>query len=144
MWIIFPKWKLLSFCPERQSILKLIRAWGVRTALGSASKNALLIINRLGIAPLFDVIIDGNQVSQAKPNPEIFLRAAEGLGLPPTCCNVFEDAAAGIEAAHRAGMGAIGVGKPAQLKDADMVIDGLYQLVAIQLAWNIKKITSPT
>ncbi len=88
--------------------------------------------------------MDGNQVSQAKPNPEIFLRAAEGLGLPPTGCNVFEDAAAGIAAAHRAGMGAIGVGKPTLLKDADMVIDGLYQLVAIQIAWNIKKVTSPT
>ena len=61
-----------ALLPGASEYLEVIRTWGVRTALGSASKNALLIINRLGIAPLFDVIMDGNQVSQAKPNPEIF------------------------------------------------------------------------
>jgi beta-phosphoglucomutase len=118
--------------PGAAEYLKIVRARGVKTALGSASKNAPLILERLGIAPLFDVVIDGNKVSKAKPDPEVFLRAASELGIPPASCVVFEDAEAGIEAAHRAGMGVVGVGKPSTLKEADVVIGGLYQLVALE------------
>jgi beta-phosphoglucomutase len=89
-------------------ILK-IRAQGIKTAIGSASKNTRLILDRLGIIPLFDAIIDGNSVGKAKPDPEVFLAAAQELGIPPTSCVVFEDAEAGIEAALRAGMGAVGI-----------------------------------
>jgi beta-phosphoglucomutase len=118
--------------PGADAYLKMIRARGVKTALGSTSKNAPLILNRLGIAPLFDVIVDGNKVGQAKPDPEVFLHAATELEIAPPQCVVFEDAEAGIEAAVRAGMGVIGIGKPAMLKDADMIIAGLSQLVAIE------------
>lgn len=122
--------------PGAGEYLKLIWLRGVKTALGSASKNAPLILDRLGITPLFDVVVDGNKVSKAKPDPEVFLRAAEALDIPPASCIVFEDAEAGIEAAIRAGMGVIGVGNPSTLKEADMVIAGLYQLVAIEIAPN--------
>lgn len=117
--------------PGAPEYLKKLRARGVKTALGSASKNAPLILDRLGITPLFDAIIDGNKVSKAKPDPEVFLRAADELCVPPVSCVVFEDAEAGVEAALRAGMGVVGVGKSATLKEADMLIDGLYQLVAL-------------
>lgn len=117
--------------PGADDYLKLLRAKGVKTALGSASKNAPLILERLGITPLFDAIIDGNKVSKAKPDPEVFLRAADELCTPPANCVVFEDAEAGVEAALRAGMGVVGIGKSSTLKEADMLIDGLYQLVAL-------------
>ncbi len=114
--------------PGAAHYLRFIRARGVKTALGSASKNAPTILERLGITPLFDAVVDGNKVSRAKPDPEVFLRAAHELGIPPASCVVFEDADAGIEAALRAGMGAVGVGRPEVLKKADMVIGGLWQL----------------
>lgn len=117
--------------PGAADYLRALRSRGVKTALGSASKNAPLILERLGITPLFDVVVDGNKVSQAKPDPEVFLRAAAELATPPASCVVFEDAEAGIQAALRAGMGVVGIGKPARLQEADMVIEGLYQLVIL-------------
>jgi beta-phosphoglucomutase len=85
----------------------------------------------VGIASLFDAVIDGAKIQQAKPDPEVFLVAAQELGMPPASCVVFEDAEAGIEAAHRAGMGAVGIGEPAVLMDADVVVQGLDQLIAL-------------
>jgi beta-phosphoglucomutase len=117
--------------PGAAEYLQTLRNRGVKTAIGSASKNAPLILERVGIMSLFDVVIDGAKVKQVKPNPEVFLRAARELDIPPASCIVFEDAEAGIEAALRAGMGAVGIGKPIALKDADMVMAGLYQLVVL-------------
>ena len=117
--------------PGAAQYLQRLRKRGVKTAIGSASKNAPLILERLEIAPLFDAVMDGTKIQQAKPDPEVFLRAAGELGIPPQSCVVFEDAEAGIEAARRAGMGAVGIGRPAALKDADMVIAGLYQLLLL-------------
>ena len=114
-----------------EQYLDKIRRLGIKTALGSASKNAPIIIDRLGIAPLFDTVIDGTQVTRAKPDPEVFQRAAAKLGILPQNCVVFEDAVAGIQAALRAGMGAVGIGKPGNLPEADVVIEGLYQLVIL-------------
>jgi beta-phosphoglucomutase len=119
--------------PGAAEYLQAIRSRGVKTALGSASKNAPLILERLGITPLFDVIIDGNKVSQAKPHPEVFLRAADELKIVPASCIVFEDAEAGVAAAHRAGMGIVGIGKPSTLADADIVIGGLHHLLDLFL-----------
>jgi beta-phosphoglucomutase len=112
----------------RDYILKL-RSQGVKVALGSASKNAPMILENLKIAELFDAVIDGNKVSKAKPDPEVFLLGAKELGLLPNDCVVFEDAEAGVEAAKRAGMKVIGIGENETLKDADFVIGGLYELV---------------
>jgi beta-phosphoglucomutase len=118
--------------PGASEYLHSIRARGIKVALGSASKNAPVILERLGISQLFDVIVDGNKVSQAKPDPEVFLRAAGELNIPPERCVVFEDAEAGIQAALRAGMGVVGIGKVSRLEAADMLIAGLYQLVALE------------
>lgn len=81
-----------------------------KTAVGSASKNARLVLDRLALTPLFDVIVDGNEVTHPKPHPEVFERAAQLLGLPVTRCAVIEDAASGIAAANQADMLAVGIG----------------------------------
>lgn len=117
--------------PGAAEYIRGLRKKGVKTALGSASKNTQLILQRLGIAPLFDAVVDGNKVTRAKPDPEVFLRAADELRVPPASCVVFEDAEAGIEAALRAGMGAVGIGDPAILRKADVVIGGLFQLLVL-------------
>lgn len=117
--------------PGAAEYLHSLRAKDIKTALGSASKNAPLILERLGISSLFDAIVDGNKVSRAKPDPEVFLRAAEELHILPAKCVVFEDAEAGIEAAHRARMSAVGIGRPDALKEADVIIPGLYELIVL-------------
>ena len=96
--------------PGAADFLEAARREGYRTALGSASKNAKTILDKLGIRPCFDAVIDGTRVAFAKPNPEVFLKGAEALGLLPDECLVFEDAVAGIVAAHNGGMKAVGVG----------------------------------
>ena len=108
--------------------LLCMRENGIRIALGSASKNSPLILERLNIASFFDAVIDGNTVSKAKPDPEVFLRGAAALKLPPDRCVVFEDALAGIEAAKAGGMFAIAVGKPENLPGADRYISSLADM----------------
>ena len=98
--------------------------------MGSASKNSPLILDRLGIAGLFDALVDGTKVSRAKPDPEVFLRGAEELCLPAGACVVFEDAVAGVEAAHNAGMKAVGIGSPEILSQADIVLPGFADVRA--------------
>lgn len=105
------------------------RAEGKKIAIGSASRNAPLILERLGIAALFDVIIDGTRVSSAKPDPEVFTVAVQALGLSPAECLVFEDALAGIEAAHAAGCRAVAVGDPNQLPGAEWYVRDLGDLL---------------
>ena len=102
---------------------------GIKIALGSASKNAPLILERLDIKKYFDVIIDGTLVSKAKPDPEVFEKAADKLGIPYDECIVFEDSAAGIQAAKMAGMKAVGIGKKENLPMADMVIASVDQYI---------------
>ena len=94
----------------------------------AAGKNALAILKGLKLTAYFDAIIDGNKVSKAKPDPEVFLLAAQELGLSPENCVVFEDAKAGIEAAKRAGMRCIGVGTSQELSCADNVIPGFLDI----------------
>lgn len=105
------------------------RRKGIKTALGSASKNAPLILKNLGIYELFDVIVDGNSVSKAKPDPEVFLKGAELLGQKPESCVVYEDSEAGVIAARSAGMKCVGIGRREVLFMADMVIDSLGSLI---------------
>jgi len=102
--------------------LELLKKAGIKIAIGSASKNTITILERIGLKDFFDAIIDGTKISKAKPDPEVFLKAAEELGVRPEECCVFEDAVAGIQAAKSAGMKVIGVGDPTILKDADKVI----------------------
>lgn len=115
--------------PGAKEYLQQLRQQGVKIALGSASKNAAFILDRLGIAELFDAVIDGTKVSKAKPDPEVFLAASEALGLAPADCVVFEDAAAGVEAGKAAGCRVVGIGSSEVLFAADRVIWGLDELV---------------
>ncbi|MDR2585063.1 MAG: beta-phosphoglucomutase [Prevotellaceae bacterium] len=101
-----------------------VKGAGVKMAIGSASKNTSTILERVGIGHFFDTVIDGNRVSQAKPDPEVFLTGAKELGVLPNKCLVFEDAAAGIEAAVNAGMKSVGIGNPSILNRATIVISG--------------------
>ncbi|WP_339314917.1 beta-phosphoglucomutase [Paenibacillus sp. FSL M7-0896] len=114
--------------PGVRAYLNALRARGVGIALGSASKNAEFILDKLNIAGLFDVVIDGNKVARAKPDPEVFQSACRELGLQPQDCVVFEDAEAGVAAGKAAGMQVVGIGKPEVLKAADLVISGLHEL----------------
>ncbi|MCL6457320.1 MAG: beta-phosphoglucomutase [Gorillibacterium sp.] len=115
--------------PGAKDYLLLLKAKGVSIALGSASKNADLILSKLNIRHMFDAIVDGNKVSKAKPDPEVFLLACAELGLKPDECVVYEDALAGIQAAVAAGMKTVGIGKPSHLPGADIVIAGLHELL---------------
>jgi len=104
--------------------LESAKADGMKIVLGSASKNAPLILEKIGLMKLFDAVIDGNKVSKAKPDPEVFLKGAAAVNADPSECVVFEDAEAGIEAAKNAGMKTVGIGNPEILGDADIVIPG--------------------
>jgi beta-phosphoglucomutase len=120
-----------NLLPGASGFIKELRAAGILTGLGTASKNAGTILDRLNIRDLFDAIVDGNRVTRAKPDPEVFLRAAHELDVQPASCVVFEDAEAGIEAANAGGMFSVGVGDPDILQKARFVIPGLHR---IQLA----------
>jgi beta-phosphoglucomutase len=108
--------------PGVLDFLGQIKAKGYKIALGSASKNAEIILEKTGLMPWFDLIIDGNKVNKSKPDPEVFLKGAQGLGFTPAECIVFEDALAGVEAAIKGGMKAIGIGEASVLRNADKVI----------------------
>ena len=110
-------------------LIKKLQEKGIKIALGSASKNALGILEKTGIIAYFDALIDGNVVQLSKPNPEVFLKGAEVLGIEPACCLVLEDAQAGIDAARAAGMQVIGVGQAEHLNGADLVVADLGTLV---------------
>lgn len=112
-----------------EEYLKKLKSEGVLISLGSASKNAPIILEKLGIYDLFDAIVDGNNVSKAKPDPEVFLKGAEMLGLNPKDCCVFEDSQAGIEAARAAGCSVIAIDKSHILTDADKYVTCLAELL---------------
>lgn len=114
--------------PGVENFLKDSRELGIKIALGSASKNASLILEKTGIFGLFDAIIDGNHVSKSKPDPEVFLKGAEALDVEYDTCVVFEDAHAGVQAAKAAGMVAVGIGSVEVLNNADFVVKGLFEM----------------
>ncbi len=99
-------------------VLQYLKDNNQLVALGSASKNARPILEKVGILEYFDAIVDGNDVSNAKPDPEVFLRAAQLLGKPAEGAIVFEDSVAGIQAANIAGMVSIGIGDAQILNEA--------------------------
>jgi beta-phosphoglucomutase len=123
--------------PGATEFLKYLRLKGIKIALASASKNAPTILNKLNIEDFFDAIVDGNSVTKAKPDPEVFLKAAEKLDIHPSECFVFEDAEAGIEGAKRAGMRVVGIGKKDILNKAEMVVNGFLELEPVVLLSHI-------
>ncbi len=108
--------------PGVRDFLADLKRHEVKTALGSASKNARTILDRCDLRGAFDAVVDGTLVTRAKPDPEVFSKGAEMLNIVPEKCVVFEDAAAGIEAAARAGMRSVGVGDARILTAATMTI----------------------
>ena len=102
--------------------LESLQAKGIKVGLGSASKNAPLILKQTGVEKYFDAVIDGNQVVNGKPHPEVFLKGAAALRVRPGQCIVFEDAAKGVEAALEGEMIAVGVGEESVLGHAHYVI----------------------
>lgn len=111
--------------PGALDFLEVAKTKNIRIALGSASKNAKLVLDKLNIAHMFDAIVDGSIVENGKPHPETFLKAAAMLHLQPEECIVFEDAPSGIQAAIAAGCKAIGIGNPESLRGASVVIPSL-------------------
>src|SRR3569833_591038 len=105
-----------------KEFVELCKLACIKTALGSASKNSVTILEKVAIDHLFDVVIDGNKVSKPKPDPEVFLKGAEELNVDPKNCVVFEDAIAGVEAAINGGMKGVGIGPPDVLSKANLVI----------------------
>lgn len=122
--------------PGARETLLAAHTMGLKTGLASASKNATLIVARLGIADLFDYIADANAIVRAKPDPEIFLKVARELDVAPARCLGVEDAAAGVAAIKAAGMTAIGIGDAGVLAQADAVLADLS-------AFDLHKFVSP-
>ena len=114
---------------EVKSTLDALRAKGVKLAIGSSSKNAKFILERIGLADYFDAISDGTNISRSKPDPEVFLNAAEFLGLKPAECLVVEDATAGVDAAHAGGMKAAVVGDAAAKAYGDYILGSFSELL---------------
>ncbi|WP_228288121.1 beta-phosphoglucomutase [Thermosipho ferrireducens] len=108
--------------PGVNDFLNLLRKSDIKIAVASASKNAKIIIEKTGLGKYLDILVDGTQIQNAKPDPEIFLKASQLLGVKPENCVVFEDSIAGIKAAKAAGMKCIGVGDSEKLWMADKVI----------------------
>lgn len=99
-----------ALLPGAREVLEMLHEKGILTAVGSASKNAPVILEKTGIMSLIDKVSCGLDVTKSKPDPEVFLVAAKKLGLEPEVCLVVEDSAAGIEAAKAGKMGSLGVG----------------------------------
>lgn len=99
-----------AILPGALDTVRALRNAGIKVAVGSASKNTPLILHQLQMDGLFDAVSDGNQLLHGKPDPEVFLRAAKMVSIPPADCLVVEDADAGLEAAKRGGMRSLGVG----------------------------------
>jgi beta-phosphoglucomutase len=116
---------LKDLLPGARELLEEIHHAGFKSAVGSASKNARDVIQRLGIVYLLDAISDGNSVERQKPAPDLFLHAASQLNLKPDECVVLEDAAAGIEAARAGGFRTLGLGPRTRVGDANVILDSL-------------------
>ena len=111
-----------------------IKSKGIKAAVGSASKNTPIILNKTGLADKFDAVSCGLDTQKSKPAPEVFLIAAKKLGIVPSECVVIEDSDAGIEAAKAGGMYAVAVGAAEHNKMADISVssvDSLYKIIEI-------------
>lgn len=115
--------------PHVNEVLMSLKGRGIRVAIGSSSKNAKLILKQIGLLELFDVIADGNDIIHSKPDPEIFIKAAEKLGISSNHCAVVEDAVAGIEAAKACDMLAFAIEDAKKSNLADYKINDLREIL---------------
>ena len=130
-----------ALLPGALSCLKRLKAEMVNIALGSASKNAPIILEKIGIADYFDAVACGLDVTKSKPDPEVFLVAAKKLNIHPSQCLVVEDSDAGIEAAHQAGMQSLAIGAAmgnalATYRGVDLSDTSLDWTVILTTDWN--------
>lgn len=116
---------------EVKTTLDALRGKGLKLAIGSSSKNAKFILQRIGLEDYFDAISDGTNIQRSKPDPEVFLKAAEFLNLKPEECLVVEDAVSGVDAAWAGNMKAAAVGDAAQKRHGDYILNGIADLVKI-------------
>lgn len=116
---------------EVKDTLDALRAKGCKLAIGSSSRNTKLILGQLGLADYFDAISDGTNITKSKPDPEVFLKAADFLGLKPEDCLVVEDAVAGIDAACAGGFESAGLGEAAEYEKCTYPMRSFGELVSI-------------
>lgn len=114
--------------PDVPRVLDFLKLNNIPISLGSASKNAVPILKKVNLISYFDAIVDGNSVTKAKPDPEVFLIAAQKLNVLPEHCIVFEDAVAGVKAANAANMLSIGIGDKNVLHEADYVFNNFTEI----------------
>jgi len=119
--------------PGTLELLEDLKSKGIKMALGSASKNSGLILERTNLTHFFDAVVDGNSVTTSKPDPEVFVKGAELLNTPAANCIVFEDASAGVQAAISAEMAVVGIGEAENLPGADMIIKDLSGITVAEL-----------
>lgn len=124
--------------PGSLALLTELKAAAVKIALGSASKNSALILERTNLTHFFDAIVDGNAVSTSKPDPEVFIKAAELLNTAPEDCVVFEDALAGVQAALAGKMKVVGIGSEENLPGAQLIVKDLSG-ISLQQIINLKE-----
>ena len=116
---------------EVRETLAALKAAGIKIAIGSSSKNTKFILKRVGLDDVFDAVSDGTNITKSKPDPEVFLKAAEYIALAPEDCLVVEDAVAGIEAAKAGGMYAIAMGVAENNSKAEISVSSIGSLYKI-------------
>ena len=116
---------------EVKETLDALRAMGLKLAIGSSSKNTPFILGQIGLGDYFDAVSDGNNITRSKPDPEVFVKAAEMLGIAPEHCLVVEDAVSGAEAGHAGGMKVACLGDAALNKAGDWNMQTIRELVEI-------------
>ncbi|HSM63522.1 MAG TPA: HAD-IA family hydrolase, partial [Gillisia sp.] len=114
--------------PGVSKVIEFLIEQNVPFALGSASKNARPILEKTDLINKFHAIVDGNDVSKAKPDPEVFIIAAEKIGVAQENCLVFEDSVAGVQAANIAGMMSVGIGEKDVLHEADYIFSSFEEI----------------
>ncbi|MCF0070390.1 beta-phosphoglucomutase [Dyadobacter sp. CY261] len=119
--------------PGVREFLDELKQNQIPSGLGSASKNAKVILERIDMLHYFDTIVDGTRITKGKPDPQVFLMGASDLKVAPEHCAVFEDAVAGIQSANAAGMFSVGIGEPSVLTEADIVVPGFEGFGLAQL-----------
>ncbi len=127
-----------NYLPGAQELLTHLRTEGFNVALGSASKNAIKVLQQLNANMFFDVIGDGNSVSKSKPEPDIFLFGSEKMNLQPEECIVFEDAESGIDAAKAGGFYSVGIGPKDRVGHADLRFDTMAEATLFEIKAHFK------
>lgn len=116
---------------EVKETLDALREMGLKMAIGSSSKNAGFILGQLGLGEYFDAVSDGNNITKSKPDPEVFIKAAEFVGERPEDCLVVEDAVAGLQAAKAGGMECAGIGDASSSGLADWKLESFRDLLKV-------------